>query len=72
MNRVYFSRYEPAPVPVEEKPLHKQNALSGLIGNLFSGIAPDDIILLAVIFILVTDEQPDMITILALVYIFLV
>ena len=72
MNRTYFSRYEPPPVLPAEKEYKKQNGLSGALGNLFSNIAVDDLILLAVILILITDEQPDMITILALVYIFLV
>ena len=72
MNRTYFSRYE-APLPVlAEKESSKPNGLTGVLGNLFSNIAIDDLILLAVILILITDEQPDMITILALVYIFLV
>ena len=72
MNRTYFSRYEPpVPVIVQNKP-EKSNGLTGVFGKLFSNIAIDDLILLAVIVILITDEQPDMITILALVYIFLV
>ena len=72
MNRTYFSRYEPpASVIVQNKP-EKSNRRAGIFGNLFSNIAIDDLILLAVIVILITDEQPDMITILALVYIFLV
>lgn len=71
MKRNYYSRYQLAeaaelPVPVEK------NNLSGVFGNLFSKFAIDDLILLAVIFILVTDEQPDILTILALLYIFLV
>lgn len=72
MIRNYYSRYETALVPAEEKPIQKGNGLSGIIGNIFSNIAIDDLILLAVILILITDEQPDIITILALVYIFLV
>ena len=72
MNRTYFSRYEPPPPVLAEKQSSKPNGLTGVLGNLFSNIAIDDLILLAVILILITDEQPDMITILALVYIFLV
>ena len=72
MNRTYFSRYEPPPPVLAEKESGKPSGLSGVLGNLFSNIAIDDLILLAVILILITDEQPDMITILALVYIFLV
>ena len=71
MRRNYYSRYQP--VETTEITLQaEKNNLSGVFGNLFSKFAIDDLILLAVILILVTDEQPDILTILALIYIFLV
>ena len=72
MQKTYYSRYESLPVSTQEHNPKKTSSLSGLFGNIFSNIAIDDLILLAVILILITDEQPDILTILALVYIFLV
>ena len=72
MKKTYYSRYESLPVNTQELKIEKTSGLSGLIGNIFSNVAIDDLILLAVILILITDEQPDILTILALVYIFLV
>ena len=71
MRRNYYSRYQPIETAEISLPAEK-NSLSGIFGNLFSKFAIDDLILLAVILILVTDEQPDILTILALLYIFLV
>ena len=71
MKRKYYSRYELSPAP--DPPVKaEKNLLSGLAGNLFSKFSIDDLILLAIILILVTDDNPDIITIVALVYIFLV
>ena len=71
MRRSYYSRYRP--VEAAEIPLPaEKSSLSGVFGNLFSKFEIDDLILLAIILILVTDEQPDILTILALLYIFLV
>ncbi|MBR6523915.1 MAG: hypothetical protein IKT39_04825 [Clostridia bacterium] len=71
MKRKYYSRYELAPVAEMPLPAEK-NSLSNIFGNIFSKFEIDDLILIAVILILVTDEQPDTLTILALLYIFLV
>lgn len=71
MKRNYYSRYQLAEV-AEMPPVAEKSSLSNVFGNLFSKFAIDDLILLAVILILVTDEQPDILTILALLYIFLV
>ena len=71
MKRNYYSRYELAPADDGSATVAK-TGLPGFLGNVFSKFAIDDLILLAVILILITDEQPDMITILALLYIFLV
>lgn len=71
MRRNYYSHYEPVPVEADIQTV-EQNKLSGFFGNIFSKFAIDDLILIAVIFVLITDEQPDMITIFALIYIFLV
>ncbi|MFA7636893.1 MAG: hypothetical protein WCX81_03925 [Monoglobales bacterium] len=74
MKKNYYSRYElaPAPDPPVKKESNNLTGLSGLAGNLFSNFCIDDLILIALIFILVTDEHPDLITILTLVYIFFV
>ncbi len=71
MKRNYYSHYQLAPADDAPLPAEK-NSLSGIFGNIFSKFAIDDLILLAVIIILATDEQPDLLTILALLYIFLV
>lgn len=72
MKRNYYSRYQPVCIESAGNLQKETSGLSKTIGKLFSGFEIDDIILIAIIFILITDEQPDFITILALLYIFLV
>lgn len=71
MERNYYSRYELSPPQHSEKPAKLAGGQGG-IAKVFKITAIDDLILIAVIFILMTDEKPDIITILALLYIFIV
>ena len=72
LKRSYYSRYQPVCVEASDKLQSKSFGISKKIEKFISGFEIDDIILIAIIFILITDEQPDFITILALLYIFLV
>ena len=71
MERRYYSRYELAPCEPAPETV-KSSGLQGFLGKTLKNTALDDLILIAVIFILITDEQPDFLTILALLYIFVV
>ena len=71
MERNYYSRYEVVETSPPEK-AEPNTSLQRIVGSIFKNTPIDDLILIAVIFILITDEQPDIITILALLYIFLV
>lgn len=60
MKKEYFKRYETPYITKKAPPPHRP-----------FNFELDDILLLAIIFILVTEEDPDIISILALVFLFL-
>ncbi len=66
MNRSYYAHYA---IDAAEQMTEENNAISK-IGRLFSNIGLDDIILMGILFILITEDEPDIVTILALIYIF--
>lgn len=72
MIRNYYSRYQPVCADSTDIIQSKNAGSQKKFGKIFSKFEIDDILLIALIFILITDEQPDFITILALLYIFLV
>ncbi len=60
MKKEYYKKYELVPEYVESHPEK----------NKFFGLELDDILILALIFIMLTEEEPDYISIIALGFLF--
>ena len=80
MYKSYSYHDMPEPVPAKpqhpQKPIQTQKEASGTAQNnalkkLFGGMEQDDIILLAVIFMLISNDCDDKLLLIALAYIFI-
>ena len=81
MRREYYQKYELTPkASIKPKPLHikppappspvcNTNHQSGGLGDFFKNIGSDEILIAALIIALITDDEPDLLTVFALIFI---
>jgi len=72
VNKKYFTTYDNDETEVTAIIPKKDNISLAFLKDKFLDLNIDDILILVLIFILLTEDEPDMLTIIALGYIFLV
>lgn len=76
MKKQYYAKYELKPARSPELPAEPPVSIPkfsglGFLKNKFLNLKTDDILLLVLIFVMLTEDEPDYITIAALAFIFL-